>query len=241
MDNTGDFYSLDSSSILLRRTRHQVKCARTKMQFWIFFGAGVGGDGFANLLEHANNVTPADGETSWRVHHGTGWRIHHGTAEVKFYGAKWTTDPIPFRNPRANSDQVVISPEYVRLINQKQNIVLCAHTESYRSQIDTSQFKELVQKDQVKIHLYSMDTDRIRSDLIAKFPGIEIPNNWQNDMIKSTNQELARTDYALHIDIEQVWQDWEYLDSCLTGIGIDLDKVYYDKYLNIINKTARMM
>ena len=203
------------------------------MQFWIFFEAGVGGDGFANLLEHANNVTPADGETSWR--------IHHGTAAVKFYGAKWTTDPIPFRNSKVDTSQVIINPEYVRLINQKQNTVLCAHQGSYRSQIDTSQFKELVQKDQVKIHLYSMDTDRIKSDLVAKLPGIEIPDNWQNDMIKKINNELARTDYALHIDIEQVWQDWDYLNSCLTSIGIDLDKIHYDKYLNIINKTASMV
>jgi hypothetical protein len=203
------------------------------MQFWIFFEAGVGGDGFANLIEHANNVTSADEEI--------GWRIHNEFTAVKFYGANWTTDPIPFRNQKVNADQVIINPNYVRLINQKQNTVLCAHPTPYREQIDTSQFKELVQKDQVKIHLYSTNTDRVKSDLIAKLPGIEIPDNWQNNIIKIINKELARTDYALHIDIERAWTDWKYLSSCLASVGIDLDKVYYDKYLNIINKTASMV
>ena len=40
------------------------------MQFWIYFDAGAGGDGFANLLEHATNVKPWDQNLKvWRLSH----------------------------------------------------------------------------------------------------------------------------------------------------------------------------
>jgi len=32
------------------------------MQYWIFYQAGVGGDGFGCMLEHATNIEPADGD-----------------------------------------------------------------------------------------------------------------------------------------------------------------------------------
>ena len=198
------------------------------MQFWIFFEPGVGGDGFANLLEHANNIVSADGEQNWRIHY------NHGA--VKFYGAKWTTDPIPFRQPDADTTQVVINPQYVDVVNQKQNTVLCAHPTAYRVQINQSPFKDLVQTDQLKIHVYSQDFDRVASDLIAKIPGVKIAPDWHSGMQNKVSNELSRTDYAIHIDIEKVWKDWGYLVNCLTAIGIDLDKSHYTEYLNIIDR-----
>jgi hypothetical protein len=30
-----------------------------------------------------------------------------------------------------------------------------------------------------------------------------------------------------------VWQDWNYLDQTLERIGIDLDRKWYDEYINL--------
>jgi hypothetical protein len=198
------------------------------MQYWIFFEPGVGGDGFANLLEHADNVVSADGEQDWRIHHNNG--------AVKFYGAKWTTDPIPFRQLNVDTASATLNPHYCDLIDQKQNTILCAHPNAYRSQIAQSPFKDLVQTDQIKIHLYSLDFDRVAADLVAKIPGVEINADWHSAMQKKVRGELARTDYAIHIDIEKVWTDWGYLVKCLTALGINLDQTHYEDYLNIISR-----
>jgi hypothetical protein len=81
-----------------------------------------------------------------------------------------------------------------------------------------------------------LDFDRVAADLVAKIPGVEINADWHSAMQKKVRGELARTDYAIHIDIEKVWTDWGYLVKCLTALGINLDQTHYEDYLNIISR-----
>ena len=64
------------------------------MQYWIFFQAGVGGDGFANLLEHANNVIPVDNKRYWRIQTDN---IIDGKRYVKFLSPNWYLSEKPSR------------------------------------------------------------------------------------------------------------------------------------------------
>ena len=48
------------------------------MIIWVWFTAGAGGDGVANLLEHASNARTIDGNKHWRVH-------RYVDNKVKFY------------------------------------------------------------------------------------------------------------------------------------------------------------
>jgi hypothetical protein len=89
------------------------------MQYWVFYQAGVGGDGFGCMLEHATNIKPADGKLEWRIHYYEG---KYGTLErpVRFYQAKWANSPLPFRSTSL-SDDILLNPVYVDLVEQKQN------------------------------------------------------------------------------------------------------------------------
>jgi len=206
------------------------------MQYWILYQAGVGGDGFANLLEHANNIFPADGEEQWRIHYKDG---RYGILDrpVRFYQAHWAFDPIPFRLPTLTKS-TVLNPVYVDLIEQQKNTVITAH-HNYFNLINKFEHQHIVTQYQIIINLYSDRVQRVYRDLKEKRPeSITIIG----DLTKFTNlfqtinlKESNRSDYVIHIDIEQAWRDWPYLNNCLTKLGIDLDKKFYDYYLTYID------
>jgi len=198
------------------------------MQFWIFYLPGTGGDGFSNLLEHAENIFPADGNTDWKIH-------FNENKIVKFYGAKWAEDPIPFRNYDISLNLPQLNSTYVSLVESGANTVIPTHY-NYWSQISASPVKSLVEKDQIKIHLYSTDYKRIINDSIVKnrLTLTTMPSN--SGLERLIQDQLKSKKYHIHIDIEKVWIDWEYLKSSLDVLDIKLDKCYYDEYLKIINK-----
>jgi hypothetical protein len=202
------------------------------MQYWIFYQAGVGGDGFGCMLEHATNIMPADGNLEWRIHYYEG---AYGILQrpVRFYQALWANNPLPFRFPSL-PDVTTLNPVYVNLIEQKQNTVITAHYNYFRL-IDQFTYRELVEKNQIKIHLYSCDSARVYKDLVIK-RGNTVSLKQFSQFHQYNNQlELARPNYHIHIDIEQVWRDWGYLKSCMDQIGIDLPKSVYDYYLTYID------
>jgi hypothetical protein len=202
------------------------------MQYWILYSAGVGGDGFANLLEHANNVFPADGDRIWRFHHYPADFYEPGKP-LRFYGCHWCLGEQPFRTPFI-IDAPVLNPIYEQLIKDQKNTVITAHTDCYLDQIDFFKFKDLVQTNQIKINLYSENYDRVYKDFVAKRePGTPreqfITRLKQHNLTTLTNPLID-----VHIDIERAWRDWEYLNQHLNKLGIDLDKAYYDEYLTFI-------
>ena len=217
------------------------------MQYYIIYQHGVGGDGFANLLEHANNMHRADGlrdPNRWRVMKKIG-------NKTRFYGAPWTTiPPHPFRGHPMDKDSR-LAESYLELIEKKKNTVISVHY-SYLHSIKYFPFRELIERDQVKIHLYSTDFERVILDDRVKngrgldkeqlVPAVNITDEIhvkdvdEAMLVKEINKNLTKfaSFYDMHIDIEQVWNSWEYLDEKLKILGIDLDKSHYDEYMKII-------
>jgi len=197
------------------------------MQYWIFFQPGVGGDGFSNLLEHANNVYPADEYATWRIH-------KKFNTKVKFYGAQWVENCIsqPFRQYSDNFKDLTLKHSYIDIIENSRNTVIPVHYD-YQSCIDYFPFRNVVEKDQVKIHLYSTNYERIVLDAKIKNQFDEIQD--KTIISKLINQQLKqfKSYYDIHIDIEQVWQDWDYLNENLKLLDIDLNKRFYDIYMKI--------
>lgn len=199
------------------------------MQYWIFFSPGVGGDGFVNLLEHANNVEPADGNLYWRID-----QIFSDT--IKFYDPKWTEDPRPFRNldDRELEKNVNLNKHYLELIENNINTVIPAHY-FYFDHINDFKWKNIVEKNQIKINLYSLNTERVVKDFFLKH---RITNQldfegqifWAN---KNIHENLNSDKYDCHIDIEKVWTNWNYLEDKLKTLGIELDYNVYKTYLDI--------
>jgi hypothetical protein len=198
------------------------------MQYWIIFEPGVGGDGFTSLLEHANNITSSDGETNWRVQ-----GLYQG--RIKFYDPSWSMTPLkPFRTVGHREYQ--LNPIYQNLIENHVNTVIPAHYNYWREIVEFPD-RELITRDQVCVHLYSLDYVRTSQDYLikTKFTGITLEEKIEHARIM-TEQNLARTEYAIHIDIEQVWRSWDYLRNCLEQLGIELDPTHYDTYIKIVKR-----
>jgi hypothetical protein len=202
------------------------------MQYWVFYQAGVGGDGFGCMLEHATNIMPADGNLEWRFHYYEG-AYNVLQRPVRFYQALWAQEPLPFRCGTL-SDNIVLNPIYVDLIKQQQNTVITSHHDYFRL-ISKFVYRDVVETDQIKIHLYSNDSERVHRDVLLKR---QIPVSLERfkKLHRHTNRiELSRTAYNMHIDIEKVWRDWSYMQSCMNQLGIDLPKSVYDHYLTYID------
>jgi hypothetical protein len=206
------------------------------MQYWIMYQAGVGGDGFGNLLEHADNVFPADEQDSWRIHYRDN-RAGVLDRPVRFYQAHWALDPKPFRFPTL-PESTILNPVYVDLIKQQKNTIITSHY-SYFTQIDKFEYQDIVKQDQVLINLYSDRVERVYQDLNNKRPESTIKNlslaQFEIFFQRVNSSESSRTDYAIHIDIEKAWRDWDYLNNCLNKLGINLNKKFYDHYLTYID------
>ena len=189
------------------------------------FMAGVGGDGFANLLEHSSNVEPADGKLGWRIHYNVG-------AQTKFYGCHWTLGPNkPFRQSYPIND-TTLNPVYVGLVQRKINTVISGHY-IYWSHINSCPHKDFIQTDQCIINLWSTNYNRIQKDFLLKHHKPHQDNLYPLRSIIDQIQDELNRPYNCYIDIERCWNDWNYLNDKLKTIDIHLDKCYYDEYLKI--------
>jgi hypothetical protein len=205
------------------------------MQYWIFFSPGVGGDGFCNLLEHADNVYPADNRYQWRIDP----RVKLDST-VKFYCPFWFINHRfelgqPFRSPETYNKEWTLDPQYRRyfdLIQQGLNTVIPAHPEQYFDLIDKFLYKNIIEQNQHKILLYSLNFDRVLYDAATKNQKAIEAFKWVPESIE---HELNSNKYDTYIDIEQVWQNWDYLDNILKFLNINLNKKFYDQYIKLVN------
>lgn len=199
------------------------------MQYWILFQPGVGGDGFSNLLEHADNVYCADGKDKY-------WRIHKRvTNAIKFYPAQWA-DPLPFKVPEAVVD-TTFHPAYESIVQDGRNTIICAHPDVYFRDIIDFPKRHFIQKDQVKIHLYSSDPERVALALENKIGPIN-RKDWHINMDFRTSLGLRNKQYNAHIEIERAWRDWHYLQGCLDQFGLKLDKATWNEYKELVGTDA---
>ena len=203
------------------------------MQYFIFFMGGVGGDGFSNLLEHAKNVTPADNKLEWRI------RNTPHTSKVAFHQPKFANDGRFLRihtHPDFDLSSVRLNPMYCDLVNRGIHTVVPAHPGNYDFDKRFLQW-DFLEKDQHKILLYSTDIQRVVDDFCDK-------NNKSNEEKRVILERYARNnqapyyfskklDYKTFINIDRAWSDWGYLQNILISIGINLDRKYYEEYLDI--------
>jgi hypothetical protein len=204
------------------------------MQYRVIFLPGTGGDGFINLLEQADNITPADGRG--KVKDGNGWRKHKMfNGLLKFSGPRWIMGTFtPFRAVKVAD--YTINPFYIDLVNNNKDTIVGAHY-NYWDEISNFKERELVEKNAVLIHLYSLDVEKstsnanIKNELALNETDFK---NWLKGGHRRVHEELLNGKYQIHIDIDRVYKDWDYLNDCLVSIGITLNKKYYDEWLTVI-------
>jgi hypothetical protein len=217
------------------------------MQYWVFYIGGVGGDGFANLLEHADNIEPVDDHLCWR------WRVSQDPNKIMFDHPAYTNDDRFLRNhneDRAKSSfpepfdltKVELLPNYVQKVFRGINTVIATHPWLYNFDPRFKHWNKL-EKDQCKILLYSKDVNRIVNDFCDK-------HGLSDDVRQQRLESLTKVKppyftsplrgYQTMIDIDRAWEDWEYLNDELVNIGINLNKTYYDEYL-IVSKRGKVL
>jgi hypothetical protein len=196
------------------------------MQIWLFFQAGAGGDGVANLLERSKNVTPLDGETGyWRIH-----RIVDGS--VKFYAP--TIDKFDcFRHNKAFDQSInQLDNRYVDIVNQDFNCVITSHDVSLNLLVN-SDCQNILCKNQIKVLLTSNNTD------IDAFKGAT--KNLLPTVCSQTSIDYCPEQFDYVLDVDLVKTDWNYVDRFCKDIGLELDHREYLQYCDLLKGSRTFM
>ena len=190
------------------------------MQIWVFFKPGVGGDGFANLLEQSPDISPLDGEYGyWRIH-----RIVDG--KIKFYavspdyGECFRSNLRPF-DSRTNQ----LYQNYKELVDKKKHCVIVSHDVTLHN-LEASDQKEIFVQDQIKV-LLTGDATQARLNAVTKNLRRNLPQT-----ILHRTLDLKQFDIA--IDIRDMQRDWQHVEKFCDMIGIRLDQKKYDEYRSLL-------
>jgi hypothetical protein len=199
------------------------------MQFWIHFDAGAGGDGFANLLEQAQEITTLDQSVKT-------WRLNcYVDGGAKFYAPNFDLNgcfrqgPRPFLLNEPNQ----LSSAYVDIISSNKSTVCTSHDLTLK-QLNQSDCLDIITVRQIKILLENVDP-RIsyRSGMIKNFKlGSLIPTpawvNW------NVNMDRSKFDYVL--DATKIKNDWNYVNNFCQQVGLTLEEIIYRKWQSLLNK-----
>jgi hypothetical protein len=199
------------------------------MIYWVIFDGGIGGDGFANMLEHANNIQPADGVLKWRDEVTP-------SGKIRFWYPIWVEPNQWFRYhpPEFQYGIEELTKTFKTLIDDNVNTVIPVHKSFFEESL-RFKYQDIINHPSKKICLYSLNHDRVYQDFIDKQPPNEIDiNNYKpNKTFILLPPDIIRKHKISLIDIDRVWYDWDYLNEKLVKLGIDLPKEVYEKYLDV--------
>jgi len=183
------------------------------MIIWVWFLAGAGGDGVANLLEHASNARTIDGNKHWRVH-------RYVDNKVKFY-APTLGKP---QNPQRINTIDLLDDRQLEIANSDtEYLIITSHVnpDLVSDKIDANKnIKILVTSNN---SIYNALTKNLMefniSDLDKKYP------------------KIATADFDLAdivVDIDNIMNNWEYTKKFTFDIGLDLAEKEYNYYKKIV-------
>lgn len=192
------------------------------MQIWVYFIAGAGGDGFANLLEHASNVEHHDSDIKFKS-----WRVQHWVDNSpKFWGPDIDSSRC-FRNNRpfllSNN---YLRRNYVRLVNAGITTVCTSHDIRFNL-LNHSDCLDILNKDQVRVLL--THNDYAHANHVARVKNL-IADTTGIDPLK---EPIDHSQYDYVLNINDIQQDWSVVDQFCQQLGLQLDKRYYDEYQQI--------
>lgn len=188
------------------------------MQIWLYFIGGAGGDSIANLLEHANNVEPVDGNREWRLSHYIDnlacWWAPCFDREQCFRSAI----PFPFR-----ASTNVTTDRYKHLVQHGIPTVITSHDVMLNA-VNASDEKNILTQKQVKVLV--KHTDPSESFKLCQLKNFAIGTLIADpEWCKQILQMPDHFDYVL--DVSRCHVDWQYTKDFCSSIGVEL---CYDTY-----------
>ena len=194
------------------------------MQIWIYFQPGVGGDGFANLLERAHQVKRFDINQPY-------WRIHRFVDNLpKFYAPTVDAKECFRRLPliRFDSKDNYLMESYVDCVLQDR-VVICTSHDTGLKFLNTNDCSDILLQNQVKILLKSSDPWLTRYQAIIKNL---LPVSVDSIGLTLQPHNLDQFDHVL--DVELIQTDWTYVEQVCKSLGLNLDQKEYQVYQEIL-------
>jgi hypothetical protein len=191
------------------------------MQLWITFVPGCGGDGLCNLLEHCDTVETLDNRLFWRIH-------YYVNSKPKFWMPSMCSPCGCFRRESFSHDKYTLDPRYLELVNNKSTIIVPNHDMSLQW-VESCGLLETFTKDRISILIRTADP----------------PLAWETCHIKNLHEVPVREirlnrlhQYSSNFDfeffIEDILSDWLTFKSFTSHLGLTIEKIYYDHFVQII-------
>lgn len=188
------------------------------MQIWLFFEAGTGGDGIANLIEHAPQMRTLDvGKPQWRVH-----RIVDGA--VKFFAPAIDRKHC-FRNGKPfDQTNNSLSLDYLDIVNTGNNCVVTSHDISLNL-LTASDCKQIFTKNQLRVLVKTNDKNKAMFNSCTKNlqPILKEP-------YKTVTDPMA---FDWVIDPDQLNQDFDTANEFFEFANLTLDPEIYHQYQQV--------
>lgn len=191
------------------------------MQYWIFFITGAGGDGFANLLEHAKSVTTIDYDNKQC------WRIHQIVDDsVKFWAPSIDSVACFRQNKPFHSNNNSLSACYIDIVNQNVDTIVTSH-DVHLQAFDASECREIFEKNQIKIYIKSPTPVQTaqQGNRMNLRPWRNINYNLQK------NVDESRFDHV--VDLNEITSNWDNFSNWCSIIGLTVPQTSFDEYCKI--------
>lgn len=192
------------------------------MQIWIYFIAGAGGDGFANLLEWADSVENLDSDSTFKR-----WRVQHWVNGSPKFWSPYIDGQRCFRNNQAfRLRNNYLKRNYVKMVNAGIDTVCTSHDIRFAA-LNQSDCQDILCRDQVRVLL--THNDYAEANHTARIKNL----NKETVGINPLKEPIDHTQFDQVLNINDIQQDWSTVNNFCQQVGLYLDQKYYDEYRQI--------
>lgn len=194
------------------------------MQIWIYFLPGAGGDGFANLLEHADNVETLDSDINLKC-----WRVHRFVDDQPKFYATPVDNLRCFRNDRPFlAAENHLSPNYVRLV-ENNTTTICTSHDVTKKYLHSSDSRDILEHNQVSVFLYH---DSYRTcvyqaalkNLVPRLPPMDYEDYYP------IRQKINFDQFDFVLNIAHLQSGWNVVNDFCNSVGLNLSEEKFDEY-----------
>lgn len=195
------------------------------MQIWLFFVPGAGGDGIANLLEHAVNVTPIDGNKDW-------WRVHRiVNGSTKFYAPNIDLLGCFRHGQPFDSEKNTLLDQYVNTVGNGLTTVVTSHDITLRN-LQQSHSHNILLKNQIKVLLNTNNYQQASINFATK----NLQSSWNVHLPK-----IDKNKFDLVLDMQKLQENWDYLIDFCKQLDINLTIDQYHCYQQVAAGNTDLM
>lgn len=183
------------------------------MIVWVFFEAGSGGDGVANLLEHSSNAVTIDGELKWRIH-------RYVDCKVKFWAPN-----LPGVPDRRNT-VAQLSEEHIKIANKDDQYIIVT---SHDLQLKNTFLNSTIPKEKHIKLLLTFD------NFVKQQVNFNTKNLIEFDRSQlKIHRQMRHGPMDFVLDVDRI-TDWKYTKDIVSKIGLQLAQEKFEHYKQIVD------